>query len=208
MTSRTEHWETVYRTKGDTELSWFQAEPGRSLELVRSLPNRPRHVLDVGGGQSSLAGALLEDGVETVTVVDLAPSALARGRERLGPAADRVHWVAGDVLDPATLADVAPVDLWHDRAVLHFLTDADEPRRYVEAAARLVTPGGHAIVATFAPDGPERCSGLPVRRYDGAALAAAFAPAFRLVQSDHETHATPWDAMQAFTYAVLERRPE
>lgn len=204
--SRGEHWESVYRSRGDTELSWYQAEPGRSLELVRSLPVPPRRAIDVGGGQSALSGALLEAGVEDVTVLDIAPAALDRGRERLGAAAARVRWIAGDVLDPTTLADADPVDLWHDRAVLHFLTDADERRRYVEAAARLVVPGGHAVIATFAPDGPERCSGLPVHRSDGDALAADFASAFRLIHAERETHLTPWGAPQAFTYVVLERR--
>jgi len=197
-----EHWERVYFTKDDTELSWFQAQPAVSLSLIDRLHPAPRRVLDVGGGQSALAGELMRRGVEQVSVLDIAASAIERGRKRLGPLADRVRWIVGDVLEAR---DLGECDVWHDRAVFHFLTDAEDRRRYVAVASGAVRPGGHAILATFAPTGPEKCSGLPVCRYGPAALEAEFAPSFRPVDSTTETHPTPWGKTQDFTYVVLER---
>jgi SAM-dependent methyltransferase len=199
---RKAHWEGVYRTKGDTDLSWFQTLPTHSLALIDALRPPPRRVIDIGGGQSALAGELLRRGIEQVTVLDISSAAIERGRQRLGPLAERVRWVVGDVLDPL---DLDEVDLWHDRAVFHFLTEAEDRRRYADAAARTVAPGGSLIVATFALTGPEKCSGLPVRRYDAAALATEFGPSFRLSTSTSETHMTPWGKPQDFTYVVLER---
>ncbi|MBP9947187.1 MAG: class I SAM-dependent methyltransferase [Vicinamibacteria bacterium] len=196
------HWEGVYGTKGDTELSWFQAQPAVSLSLIDSLRPLPRRVIDVGGGQSALARGLLDRGIEAVTVLDIANAAIERGRARLGPDADRVRWIVADVLDHPELGEF---DLWHDRAVFHFQTDADDRRRYVATASRAVRPGGHVIVATFAPTGPEKCSGLPVCRYDPAGLVAEFGSPFSLTASTVETHTTPWGKSQDFTYVILER---
>jgi SAM-dependent methyltransferase len=198
-----QHWEGVYQAKADAELSWFQARPGVGLSLVEGLDPRPRSAIDVGGGQSALAGELLDAGVESVTVLDISAAALERARARLGPRAGAVRWVVADVLDDV---DLGAVDLWHDRAVFHFLTDAADRRRYVEAAARAVRAGGHAVISTFAPSGPERCSGLPVCRYDAGALAAEFSPWFELVRSEGERHTTPWGKTQDFTWVVLRRR--
>lgn len=184
---RREHWEWIYRTRGDTELSWFQAQPSVSLSLIESLRPKPRRVIDVGGGQSPLAGELLGRGVEDVTVLDISESAIERGRERLGPRADQVRWIVGDVLEPQ---DVGDFDLWHDRAVFHFLIEPEDRRRYVAAARRAVCKRGHAIVATFGLTGPEMCSGLPVRRYDAARFASEFGPSLRLVGSANESHTT------------------
>jgi SAM-dependent methyltransferase len=199
---RRAHWENVYQSKGDAELSWFQAQPGVSLALFDSIRPRPGRVIDVGGGQSALAGELLARGVDEITVLDISERAIERGRARLGERADRVRWIIADVLEAR---DLRTFDLWHDRAVFHFLTDATDRRRYFEVASRAVAPGGHAIVATFALTGPEKCSGLPVCRYDAVGLAAEFAPAFRPVGSSSETHTTPWGKRQDFTYALLER---
>lgn len=200
--NRQEHWETVYREKGDAELSWFQAQPAVSLSLIESLTPPPRSVVDVGGGQSALAGELLGRGVAEIAVLDISSAAVERGKKRLGQRADQVRWIVGDVLDAQ---DLGACDLWHDRAVFHFLTDADDRRRYVAVASRAVRPGGHVILATFAPTGPEKCSGLPVRRYDASQLAAEFGGSFRLERSTAESHATPWGKSQDFTYVVLER---
>lgn len=200
--TRAQHWETVYATKGDHELSWFQHAPSMSLTLIRRVRPTPHSAIDVGGGQSGLAGELLRLGVEDVTVLDLSSSALERARRRLGDDARSVRWIVGDALGARDLR----VDLWHDRAVFHFLTDEGERRRYAQAASSAVRPGGHAIIATFAPTGPEKCSGLPVRRYDAQSLAAEFADGFTLVDSATETHATPWGKAQDFTYALLRRR--
>lgn len=199
---RSTHWEQVYKTRGDTELSWFQARPTVSLELIDSLLPRPRSAIDVGGGQSALAGAMMDRGFDRVTVLDISRAAIERGRARLGPRADRVGWIVGDVLE-SEIADA--FDLWHDRAVFHFLSSPEERRRYVAAASRAVAPGGHAIVATFAPTGPEKCSGLPVCRYDAAGLAREFGGSFEMVSAATEGHVTPWGKNQDFTYVVLRR---
>jgi SAM-dependent methyltransferase len=203
IVARQEHWETLYRTRGDTELSWFQAHPAVSLSLIESLRPAPGSVIDVGGGHSALAGALLARGIESVTVVDISSAAIGRGRERLGSAADRVRWIVADVLEAP---DLGELDLWHDRAVFHFLTDIEDQRNYISTASTSVRPGGHAIVATFAPTGPEKCSGLPVCRYDAAQLARAWGESFELIRSATESHATPWGTTQDFTYVVLVRR--
>jgi SAM-dependent methyltransferase len=203
---RRDHWQSVYTTKTDSELSWFQDRPTRSLDLIHRLAPRPVRVLDVGGGQSALVGALLDDGSGdppgSIAVLDIAPAAIERAKARLGPRSERVRWIVGDVLEVEHLPQV---DLWHDRAVFHFLTDGAEQRRYAEAAAKAVVPGGHLLVATFGPAGPEKCSGLPVARCDAAAIEAAFAPAFRLLASASEVHTTPWGKPQEFTYAMLRR---
>lgn len=199
---RQSHWQNVYATKSDAELSWFQPAPALSLSLFRQLDPRPRSALDVGGGQSPLAGELLALGVQSVTVLDVSQSAIERSKQRLGELARRVHWLESNVLASPSLDKV---DLWHDRACFHFLTDGAQVRSYVQLASRTVTPGGHLIIATFGPQGPERCSGLPVQRHDTASLALSFAPAFELVRSAHETHQTPWGKPQEFVYAVLRR---
>jgi SAM-dependent methyltransferase len=159
-------------------------------------------VIDVGGGQSALACELLGHGVAEVAVLDISSAAVERGKKRLGPRADQVRWIVRDVLEAR---DLGTFDLWHDRAVFHFLTDAEDRRRYVAAASRTVRPGGHAILATFAPTGPEKCSGLPICRYDASQLASEFGGSFRLERSTAEAHATPWGKTQDFTYVVMER---
>lgn len=200
-----EHWESVYANKGDTELSWFQAQPGLSLELLREVQPAPRGVVDIGGGQSALASALLDAGVGRVVVLDLSHSAIERGKARLGDRAASVEWVVGDVLDQR---DYGEIDAWHDRAVFHFLVDHTARRRYTDAAAKAVPVGGHAVVATFALTGPEKCSGLPVRRYEPDSLAGEFAARFRLIKTANETHTTPWGQTQDFVYVVLRREAD
>lgn len=203
--NRREHWESVYRTKPDEGLSWYQAAPSASLEVINSLQPFPARLIDIGGGQSALAGALVDHADAQVTVLDISAAALDRARARLGEKAARVRWIAADILDEPALE---PVDLWHDRAVFHFLTEPRDQRTYAALAARTVVPGGHVLIATFAPAGPERCSGLPVSRYDAPALAAVFAPWFTLRDSRAITHITPWGKEQAFTLALLERTGE
>lgn len=200
---RRSHWEGVYLQKDEAQLSWHQDDPARSLALVTRLCPRGGSVLDVGGGTSLLAGKLVAAGLD-VTMLDLSGAALRRAQERSGEAAGKIRWVVGDVCGPSWPAQ-GPFDVWHDRAVFHFLSDPDDRRTYVRRARESVRPGGHVVVATFAPDGPERCSGLPVQRYDADALAAAFAPGLTLVESGREVHTTPWSSEQAFTYVVLRR---
>ena len=158
-------------------------------------------MIDVGGGTSALGERLLDAGY-AVAVLDVSAAALARARSRLGARADAVRWIVADVTaDP----DLGAHDCWHDRAVFHFLTERADRRRYAALLARSVPSGGHAIIATFAPDGPDKCSGLPVCRYDGPALAAELGHALTLVRETRETHVTPWGKPQSFQYSVFRR---
>jgi SAM-dependent methyltransferase len=159
-------------------------------------------VLDVGGGSSALASALVDEGHD-VRVIDIARPALALAQQRMGVRASDVRWMEADI---TRTTDLEEVDVWHDRAVFHFLIDPDDQRHYVDLATRTVVPGGHAIVATFGPEGPTRCSGLPVRRYGAHDLQARFGAAFELVDSTSVIHVTPKDVQQQFVYALLRRR--
>jgi SAM-dependent methyltransferase len=195
------HWETVYTAKSPMAVSWFQPQARLSLELVTAAaPDRVSRILDVGGGASRLVDGLLDLGYSRVTVLDIAEAALQHARERLGPRATEVTWLAGDIRSVAL--DPASVDLWHDRAVFHFLVDAVDRRRYVDQVRRALRPGGIVIVATFADDGPQRCSGLDVARYSPEELHGEFGDDFRLLRSEREEHQTPSGAVQAFTYCL------
>lgn len=198
--SRKEHWENVYVTKTDSEVSWTQADPRTSLTLINEVAPRGT-VIDVGGGTSLLADKLLEAGY-AVTVLDISQAALDRAQLRLGERASKIRWVADDVTDAG---DLGAFDVWHDRAVFHFLTDAGDRRKYIALAERCVGVGGHLVIGTFALDGPEKCSGLPVERYDGKKLAAELGAGFNLKKELAETHMTPWGKPQQFLYAVFER---
>ena len=199
---RRAHWERIYRSNPDKDLSWTQREPGVSFELIRESATTDARVLDVGGGASALAARLALAGYRHVTVLDVSATALERGRRREPPGGPRVVRRRGDVLGADGLGRA---DVWHDRALFHFLTRAADRSRYVAAARRAVPPGGCAVIGTFAPDGPARCSGLRVRRYGVAGLAREFTPAFRLERTVREDHVTPWGAHQALTYVVLRR---
>lgn len=204
MTDVRTHWDEVWQDRDPSDTSWFQPRPETSHRLVTQVrPEADAAIVDVGGGASRLVDLLLDDGWPTITVVDIAAAALASARDRLGPRAGRVRWETADV---TTYDHGGQVDVWHDRAVFHFLTEDRDRAAYVATCATTVRPGGHAVLATFAPDGPEQCSGLPVRRYGPEDLAGVFEPAFTPVRFDREVHLTPWETEQAFTYAVLRRR--
>jgi 2-polyprenyl-3-methyl-5-hydroxy-6-metoxy-1,4-benzoquinol methylase len=200
------HWEAVYGSRAPTELSWYQPLPTRSLELLEQLGIRASSaIIDVGGGASTLVDALLDRGFDKLTVLDISHSALEHARTRLGARAASVEWMEADV----TCADLganALYDVWHDRAVFHFLTDPEDRRRYVAAASHALRPGGVALIATFSPQGPARCSGLDVVRYDSASLARELGSQFSLERSVDDLHHTPSGAEQAFTYTVLRRQ--
>ena len=199
------HWEDVYTRKAADEVSWFQPEATRSRELIKACaPDRGAAIVDVGGGASVLVDDLLEDGYVHLSVLDLSGSALAAARQRLGARAGQVAWLEGDVLE-YPFAENA-FDVWHDRAVFHFLTDAADRRRYAEQLQRALCPGGHLVIATFAEDGPSQCSGLDVQRHSEDSLQEALGPAFELRDSRHETHRTPAGGEQAFLYCVF-RQP-
>lgn len=202
-TSPQGHWNAVYQEKDEAEVSWFQERPTLSLELIEVAdPSHRAHVIDIGGGASRLVDHLLAAGYRHPAVLDIAGAALARARERLGASAGQVEWIVADV---TRTRDIGQFDLWHDRAVFHFLTDAQHRRRYLELAEGTVAEGGHLVIATFAPDGPERCSGMPVCRYDAEALSQAVGRGFELQLSQEEEHRTPGGAAQRFVYCLFRR---
>lgn len=204
MSDRSSHWDSVYATKGEAEVSWFQDSPTISLDLIRAAaPDHGAAVIDVGGGASRLVDALLQDGYRDVSVLDLSANALDAARKRIGAAAATVDWI---VADATTWQPAKTYDVWHDRAAFHFLTDAGDRAAYVERLRSAVAPGGQIIIATFAPDGPEKCSGLPVQRHDSASLLAELGPEFTLIETRRETHHTPWHSAQAFQFSRFQRR--
>ncbi|QQO15263.1 class I SAM-dependent methyltransferase [Bradyrhizobium diazoefficiens] len=204
MSDRTTHWQNVYATKGEAEVSWFQDSPTISLDMIRAArPDRDAAIIDIGGGASRLVDALLREGYRDLTVLDLSANALDTAKKRIGAAASTVDWI---VADATTWRPMKTYDVWHDRAAFHFLTDPHDRAAYVERLRLAVKPEGHVIIATFAPDGPETCSGLPVQRYDSASLAAQLEPDFELVETRSETHRTPWNSTQAFQFSRFRRR--
>lgn len=201
----TEHWEQVWSTDDGSGRSWHQTDAGISLRLIRRVASPPAAVIDVGAGSSHLVDALLEDGFDRPTVVDVAHSALDHTRQRLGDRQDKVDWFAADV----TQLDLhRSFEVWHDRAVLHFLTDASDRRRYVNVVLAHLDHGGHAIIGTFSPNGPTSCSGLDVQQYDIDSLEALFGADFLVVHHEIEHHTTPGGADQEFTWAILKRIDE
>ena len=202
---RQSHWQKVYRDKGEQEVSWTQASPEPSLGLIeRFAPSRQASIVDVGGGASRLVDALCERGYQAVTVLDLSEAALASARQRLGLPGAHVRWVAADVTTWEEPEDA--FDLWHDRAAFHFLVEERDRRAYLRRLVRSMKACGHAIIATFAPDGPEKCSGLPVQRYDPANLSAVIGDAFELIDHQPHRHVTPWGAVQSFQFSALRKR--
>ena len=202
---RREHWESVYTTKPEHQTSWFRPHLDESLRLIDSLDlPSGTPIIDIGGGRATLVDDLLSRGFTDVTVLDLSQAALDETARRLGAIGKGVHWLSADIT--GIELPQAHYELWHDRAVFHFLTEPSDRARYVANAARALQPGGYAIIATFAEDGPERCSGLPVRRYDAATLVSEFEPAFERIADSRERHPTPFGSEQPFTYVVLRRR--
>ena len=205
MSDRTTHWQNVYATKGEAEVSWFQESPAISLEMIRAAnPDHGADIIDIGGGASRLVDALLQDGYRDIAVLDLSANALDAAKKRIGAAASAVDWI---VADATTWQPVKTYDVWHDRAAFHFLTDPRDRIAYVGRLRTAVASGGHVIIATFAPDGPEKCSGLPVQRHDSASLAAELGPGFDLVETRSQIHRTPWQSTQAFQFSRFRRRP-
>jgi SAM-dependent methyltransferase len=197
------HWEEVYTNKSPQSVSWFQPSAETSLRLIRQAAPPNAEIIDVGGGASTLVDGLLDAGYRRLTVLDLAGSALAAAQARLGARAADVKWIEASILD-APLSRHA-YDVWHDRAVFHFLTDPAERAAYVRQLLHALRPGGHVIVASFAEDGPEKCSGLPVMRYRPDQLHAEFGAPFTLLRHERETHLTPAGASQQFVYCYCRR---
>ncbi len=195
------HWEKVYGEKAPNAVSWYTPHLARSLEIIeRAAPSHSASIIDVGGGESTLVDDLLTRGYQNIAVLDVSHIAIDVTKRRLGTASERVQWIVADV----TNAEFAPqsYDVWHDRAVFHFLTAADERLAYVRQVANAVKPGGYVLVSTFGAEGPTKCSGLDVVRYDAQSLHREFGVRFRLLESCEELHRTPFGTNQQFLYCL------
>jgi SAM-dependent methyltransferase len=203
MTSmdRQSRWDEIYATKSEREVSWFQETPAVSLDLLSLVgATNGSAIIDIGGGASRLVDSLLTQGYNDLTVLDLSATALAATKARIGRKADRVQWIAADV---TTWEPVRTYDVWHDRAALHFLTDEADRGAYVSRLRRALRAGGYAIIGTFAPDGPAKCSGLPVVRYSAQSLGAILGPGFALLDNRPQQHTTPWGTGQQFQFSAF-----
>ncbi len=201
--SRQAHWENVYATKSENEVSWFEESTTISLDLIRATGATPTaSIIDIGGGASRLVDALIAAGYERVTVLDLSEAALSTARARLGGKAAKVTWV---VADATAWEPHEAYDVWHDRAAFHFLTEPDDRTAYLACLTKALRPDGYAIIGTFAPDGPERCSGLPVMRYDAVGLGKTLGNAFELAATQRHVHRTPAGGTQSFQFSVFRR---
>jgi len=205
MQTMESHWEQVYSSKPVDAVSWYQPQATTSLTMIAEagLP-RTAPVIDVGGGASTLVDGLLDAGRGNLTVLDLSAAALRAARQRLGARAESVQWIEGDVTR-VRLPDAAYA-LWHDRAVFHFLIEAEDRARYLMQLYRALVADGQVLMATFAPDGPTRCSGLPVKQYSAATLTAELGEKFELVDERREAHVTPGGQVQRFQYCRFRRR--
>ena len=200
---RQAHWDNVYLTRAVTDVSWFEETPNVSLDLIAATGvTTDAAVIDIGGGASRLIDALLDRRFQDVTVLDLSAQALAATKARLGSRASKVHWLIADV---TKWHPPQAYDVWHDRAVFHFLTSAEDRAIYAERVSKAVRPNGHVIIGTFAPDGPERCSGLPVMRHDSTSLGDMLGGAFKLIECRRQDHRTPTGAIQHFQFSRFQR---
>ena len=195
------HWEKIYREKAPDAVSWYRAHLGTSIALIEKVaPSRSACIIDVGGGESTLVDDLLAHGYQNITVLDVSQTAIDVTKRRLGRTAERVLWITGDITKAEL--ELCAYDLWHDRAVFHFLTSVEQRIAYVRQVARAVKPGGHVLVSTFGPEGPTKCSGLEVVRYDAESLHEEFGAHFRLVENLEELHDTPFGTTQQFLYCL------
>jgi SAM-dependent methyltransferase len=193
------HWERIYTQKAPNEVSWYRPHLETSLAFIeQAAAGHSASIIDVGAGEATLVDDLLARGYTNITVLDISPTAIDANRKRLGEASEQVHWLVSDI----TRVELEPgaYDVWHDRAVFHFLTAACDRAAYVRQVARAVKRGGHVIVSAFGPEGPTKCSGLEVVRYDAESLHGEFGPRFRLIGSSKEVHQTPFGTTQQFLY--------
>ena len=201
--ARQAHWRKVYKEKGEKQVSWFQEKPAISLELIHGIGVKQNSaIIDIGGGASRLVDVLVRDGYRDLTVLDLSDDAVAITRSRLAERAVLVKWIVADMTEWEPSREY---DLWHDRAAFHFLTEAADRAAYLDRLTQAIRPGGHTIIGTFAIDGPERCSGLPVMRYDATLLSAALGRAFALIGTRRHDHTTPAGGVQRFLFSVFRR---
>ena len=202
MGSTRSHWEDVYTAKSEKAVSWYQSHPARSRAYFEAAACHEAPVIDIGGGASTLVDDLVTSGYSDVTVLDVSEAALARAKTRLGERAVKVSWIVADITQ---WTPPRAYQVWHDRAVFHFLTTPEQQDAYISALKSGTRGGARVIIATFALDGPERCSGLPVQRYSPQTLAARLGAPFVLIDEAQEAHHTPWESEQRFSYAVFKR---
>ena len=197
------HWEDVYSDKASHEVSWYQQHPEYSLNLIKATGvDTSAHIIDIGGGASTLVDHMLDDGYQHLSVLDISSGAIQQAKKRLGDRADEIEWIEHDITEFLTDENY---DVWHDRAVFHFLTDPLDRSNYVHTMSRALKPGSHAIIATFALNGPERCSGLEVQRYDPDSMIAVLGDQFEFVEAVSEEHVTPSGSAQNFIYCRFKR---
>ena len=197
------NWENVYGQKKPVEVSWYQVEPTVSLKIIASTEiDYAAKIIDVGGGASVLVDKLLDQGFQNLTVLDISPKAIHYAQERLGRRAENVSWIEADVTE---FEFSVQYDFWHDRAVFHFLTDAEDRTKYMRRLEEALKPGGHIVIAAFAIDGPPKCSGLDIERYSLEKMKNEFGDSFKLVNSVSEVHITPWNKEQKFIYCFFKK---
>ena len=202
--SSKEHWDNVFSTNIEEQLSWFQPYPKTSMEFVQlfDLP-LDANIIDVGGGDSHFVDALLERGYQNIWVLDISTNAVERAKKRLGRNASKIHWIVSDMLD---YNPGVKFDLWHDRAAFHFLTSEDSIYQYVHVAENAIKENGYLILGTFSENGPERCSGLEIRRYSETSMSARFEISFERIKCIEENHITPFHRSQNFLFCSFKRR--
>ena len=201
--SSSDHWNKAYTEKSEAELSWHEDDPAVALDLMKDAGlSAASSVIDIGAGTSRLMERLLDLGLEDLTALDLSQQALAEARQRLGAREKQVKWVVGDI---TSWAPTRCYDIWHDRAVFHFLVEPEDRAAYVQRLSRSLEPGGHALIATFATDGPEKCSGLPVARYSPESLGETLGNGFSLINHRFHLHHTPWGKGQSVQYSLFRR---
>lgn len=201
---KTAHWENVYQTKNSTDVSWYEPDPKQSLDLILNAAGEKRgRVIDVGGGQSFLVDRLLDSGFKQVAVMDISSAAIEATKARLGERAAQVDWMVADVTQAESLGEF---DIWHDRAVFHFITEPDDRERYMKLLKRSLPIGGHFIVGTFAKGGPEKCSGLPICQYDAATMHAELGASFEPIKCSEYLHTTPTGKPQQFFFGIYTRK--
>ncbi len=198
----TTHWDAVWQNRDADQVTWFQAEPTVSLRMIRSVAGPHDGIIDVGGGASRLVDHLLAAGYDDVTVLDIAAESMQASRLRLGPSEEHVRWIVADV---TAVEFDRTFDVWHDRAVFHFLIDAADRARYLATLSAALRIGGHLVLSTFGPDGPERCSGLPVRRYSTDLMQETLGAGFERIDDEIEEHNAPSGAVQHFVYGLFRR---
>lgn len=204
MGNKKDHWENIYGTKGDSEVSWYEETPTTSLALLQSLqPKKDSAIIDIGGGNSNFTVELEKKGFLNLSVLDISAKALNRTKEKMGVRGDNVDWIASNILD---FTPHQQFDIWHDRATFHFLTDKSDIDNYIQLVSNSIKVGGHLILATFSKTGPLKCSGLAITQYDKEELNNLLAANFELVKAFEDVHKTPFDTEQNFIYTLFKKR--